>query len=100
MAPTDKYRQQILETQIDRGEASAIALAIELPEALIILDDMRARKVAENLKLKVTGTIGVIIRAKLNGTIKSIKPILFKIRQTDFRLSDEVEKEAMKAANE
>lgn len=97
---TDKYRQQILETQIDLGEASAIALALEFPESMIILDDYKARKVAENLGLEITGTIGVIIIAKKRGYIGSIKPYLEKIRSTNFRLSEEIEKQALKEADE
>lgn len=83
----DKYRQQLLEMQIDKGESSAIALALETPDSTIILDDFKARKIAEHLGLKITGTIGVIVKAKLNGIIPSIKPILSKIRATDFRLT-------------
>jgi len=97
---TDKYRQRILETQVDRGEASAIALALEFPESMIILDDYRARKIAENLGLEITGTIGVIIIAKKRGIINSIKPYLEKIRATNFRLSEEIEMRALKEADE
>ncbi len=99
-AATDKYRQQILETQVDRGEASAIALALEFPESRLILDDYKARKIAENLGLEITGTIGVFIIAKKRGIIKSIKPYLEKIRATNFRLSNEIEKQALKEAEE
>ena len=37
--------------QIDRGEASAIALALETPDSTIILDDYKARKIAEQLDI-------------------------------------------------
>ena len=97
---TDKYRQQLLEMQIDKGESSAIALALETPNSTKILDDYKARKVAERLGITFTGTIGVIIKAKLSGIIPSIKPILEKIKQTDFRLSAEIELFALKVANE
>ncbi len=96
----DKYRQQLLEMQIDKGESSAIALALEMTDCTIILDDYKARKIADKLGLKFTGTIGVIIRAKLNGIIPSIKPILEKVKKTDFRLSPEIELLALKEANE
>lgn len=79
----NNYMQQLLEMQVDKGEASAIALALEMPESTIILDDFRARKVAERLKVNFTGTIGVIIKAKLQGIISSIKPLLSKIKQTN-----------------
>ena len=51
---TDKYRQQLLEIQIDKGESSAIALALETPNCTIILDDYKARKIADQLGLHFT----------------------------------------------
>ena len=96
----DKYRQQLLEMQIDKGESSAIALALETPDSTVILDDYKARKIAEQLGITYTGTIGVIIKAKLKGIIPAIKPFLEKIKQTDFRLSSEIELQALKEANE
>ena len=96
----DRYRQQLLEMQIDKGEASAIALALETTDNIVILDDWKARKLAERLGLSVTGTLGVIIRAKNTGQIQSIKPYLEKIRKTNFRISEELEQIALKEANE
>ncbi len=96
----DKYKQQLLEMQIDKGEASAIALAIETPDSTVILDDYKARKIAHQLGLNYTGTIGVIIKAKLNGVIPSIKPLLEKIKATNFHLSIDIQLQALKEANE
>lgn len=96
----DKYRQQLLEMQIDKGESSAIALALETPDSTVILDDYKARKIAQQLGIIYTGTIGVIIKAKLKEIIPSIKPLLEKIKQTDFRLSSEIESLALKEAKE
>lgn len=98
--PSDLQKQQILELQVDKGEASAIALALELPGSLIILDDLQARILAEHLDIAVTGTFGVIVKAKLKGVIPSIKPLLAKIKQTNFRISPAVEAAALKQANE
>ena len=100
VAVEDQYRQQLLEMQIDKGESSAIALALETPNSTVILDDYKARKIAEKLGIVFTGTIGVIIKAKLKGIIPSIKTLLEKIKQTDFRLSEEIEFEAIKEAKE
>ena len=97
---SDKSRQRILELQIDRGESSAIALAIEIPKSNLILDDFKARKIAQQLGISFTGTIGVIIKAKLNGIIPSIKPYLEKIKETNFRISAEIELQALKEAKE
>lgn len=97
---TDKFRIQILEIQIDKGESSAIALALEIPESTLILDDIKARKIAQGLGLNFTGTIGIIIKAKLQSIIPSIKPIIEKIKQTNFRISPEVERQAYNQAKE
>lgn len=97
---TDKSKQRLLELQLDKGESSAIALALETKDSIVILDDIKARKIAGRLGLNYTGTIGVIVKAKLQGIIPSIKPIIIKIKQTDFRLSTEVEMEALRQAGE
>ena len=96
----DESRQRLLELQIDKGESSAIALALETPDSIVIIDDNKARKIANLLGLTYTGTIGVIIRAKLQGILPSIKPVLDKIKQTNFRLTDEIEAQALKQAGE
>lgn len=96
----DKSKQQLLEMQIDKGESSAIALALETPNSTIILDDYKARKIAEKLGLAYTGTIGVIIKAKLLGIIPSIKPLLDRMKHTDFRLSADIELQALKESKE
>ncbi len=96
----DHTCQKVLELQIDKGESSAIALALELPNSTLILDDYKARKIANSLELPYIGTIGVVIKAKLLGIIPSIKPILDKMKKTNFRLSAELEKDALIAANE
>jgi predicted nucleic acid-binding protein len=66
----------------------------------VILDDFKARKITNQLGLNFTGTIGVIVKTKLNGIIPSIQPLLSKIRETDFRLSTELELIALKEAGE
>jgi predicted nucleic acid-binding protein len=96
----DKSKQNILELQIDKGESSAISLALEFPQSTIILDDYKARKIARKLGISYTGTLGVIISAKHKGIIPSIKPILEKIKNTNFRVSAEIELKALKEANE
>lgn len=97
---SDQGRQRILQMQIDKGESSAIALALEIPDCTLILDDYKARRVAKNLGLNYTGTIGIIIKAKLIGKIVSIKPYLEKIKETNFRISAEIELQALKEAGE
>lgn len=71
-----------------------------MPDSLLILDDFKARKIAQRLHLAFTGTIGVIVKAKLTGIIPSVKPILEKIKTTNFRLSADLESKILKEANE
>jgi predicted nucleic acid-binding protein len=88
--PGNKHYQNILKMELDEGEASAIALSLETANSILILDDLKGRKVADRLKLKYSGTLGLILGAKKVGILKSVKPVLDKIRSTDFRFSDEL----------
>ena len=99
-AVKDKKYQEFLETQIDKGEASAIALAVEVPKSLLLLDDLKARKLAKKLNLNFTGTLGVLHRAKKENAIKRIKPLLVKIQETDFRISQNIIDELLRINNE
>lgn len=96
----DKKLQLLFEEVLDLGEATALTLAFETEDCTVILDDLKARKIAAKLNLKVTGTIGVIVKAKQRGTIHSVKPLFEKILATDFRISDKVIKEAILEAGE
>lgn len=58
---------------LHRGEAEAIALAIELRSSLILLDDADARLAATTFGLRKTGVIGILIKAKLDGKIESLR---------------------------
>jgi predicted nucleic acid-binding protein len=86
--PIDTHYQKILEMDLDKGEASAIALSLELDNSIMILDDLKGRKIAERLKLRYSGTFGLILIAKQKGIIKSVAPILAKIKETNFRFSE------------
>lgn len=97
---SNQQNQKKLEVQLDSGEASAIALAIELKDCLLILDDLQGRKVATTLKLEFTGTLGVLVRAKNAGHIASIKIILQELKKIKFRISAEVEKDILLQSNE
>ncbi|MEM6766714.1 MAG: DUF3368 domain-containing protein [Bacteroidota bacterium] len=99
-SPKDQQKQQLLSFQVDKGEASAIALAMELPTEAIILDDYKARQLAVKLGLPVTGTLGVLIKAKNQEIIPSVIPILEKLKQTNFRISNQLVEEVLEMAGE
>ena len=86
----DKKYQKFVQTQVDIGEASIIALATEKNDSLLIIDDLKARKLAKHLGIRFTGTLGVINKAKALGLIDKIKPLIEKLRETNFRISDNI----------
>jgi len=94
-----KY-QKFLETQIDSGEASAIALASEFDTVLLLLDDLKARKLANQLNFKITGTLGIIHKAKQMSIIDKVKPLIDKLVATDFRIADTIIAELLKLNKE
>lgn len=65
---------------LDKGEAEAIVLATEIAADLIILDESLGRFHAKHIGLKVTGTIGMLLKAKELGYITEIKPLLLELR--------------------
>ena len=70
----------LLRQQLDRGEAEAIALAIQLDADLLLIDEKQGRKVANNFNIKFSGILGVLIIAKRKGLISEVKPLLDQLR--------------------
>ncbi len=99
-SPQNANIQRMALANLDPGESSAIALAIELEDCLLILDDMKGRKFAESMGIAITGTLGVVIEAKKSGIIPSVKEVLDEIRQTNFRLTEQLEQMALRLAGE
>ena len=85
---------------LDKGEAEAIVLALEVGADLILLDESDARRVAELYDLQKTGSLGVLIKAKRQGRIQSLKVYLDQLRSTGFYLSAKVYNEVLEAVNE
>jgi predicted nucleic acid-binding protein len=99
-SPVNTTYHEILSIEVDSGEATAIALALENKNSLIILDDYRARKLAEKLGLHYTGTLGIFLKAKELNIIPSIRSILGKIQKTNFRFSEKIFNEILSRASE
>ncbi|MDO5664026.1 MAG: DUF3368 domain-containing protein [Bacteroidia bacterium] len=97
---TNKNYLQILATRLDIGEASAIALAMEKRNVLLILDDLKGRKEAEKLGFAITGTLGVLFKAQRENVIESIKPYLNSLKTVGFRISSELEMNLLKRSGE
>ena len=69
-AAQDTRQQQLLALTLDQGEASAIALALEQPECLLIMDERRGRQVAQQLQL-IVGEV----RAKVPHDLDVLRPV-------------------------
>ena len=80
-------QQNALSLILDAGEASAIALVLETENSLLIIDEKKGRRTAQQLNLKITGTLGVIRRAKEKSLVNSIADLLIKLENADFRIS-------------
>jgi predicted nucleic acid-binding protein len=87
-------------SDLDRGEAEVIALAQELGSDLVLIDERLARRHAKRLGLKLTGTLGVLLRAKRLGLIPSVSPSIEQLLEGGIRLSDSVISEALSLAGE
>ncbi len=96
----NKTYQAVLSATVDLGEASAIALAIEEQDCLLILDDDRARKTATRLGINYVGTLGLLVAAKEAQSIPAVKLVLASIKATNFRISEGLEKKILMLAGE
>jgi len=74
---------------LGKGEAEVIALASNMGAATII-DDLKARRIAENMGLKVTGTIGVLLKAERAGLVDSAYKKGKELLEKGFYVSDEL----------
>ncbi len=89
LKPNQKKIDELSEI-LDIGEASAIALALENPNSLLIIDDAKGRKFAAKYGLKIVGTIGFLIKAQKSGVIKDAFPIIIHMINNGFRISKTV----------
>lgn len=85
-----KIKIQELEAVLDKGEASAIALALETEESLLIIDEKKGREVARSLNIEIIGTLRIIQMAKQKGLILSVWPLIEDLQKAGFRISQKV----------
>ena len=85
---------------LDSGERETIALALAKSDPLLILDDAAARTYAQTLGLRLTGTLGVLVKAKQSGLITAIRPCLDQLDKLGFYLRTPVRAKILSLAIE
>lgn len=85
---------------LGRGETEVLMLGLELERAVLVLDDSLARKTAQLLQLKFTGTLGILLDAKKANLISNITPHLNRLQTLGFRLAPHTYQMILKLAEE
>ena len=92
--------EAVLRRSLGDGERETVALAVELQAERILLDDRPARRVAQELGLRVTGTAGVLLVAKRHALIPRIRPYLDELINRSFFIRPELYDELLRIADE
>ncbi len=101
VATTDDALVRLLRRDLDDGKAEAIALAVEQPCDVLLLDECEARTVAGTFSLRKTGTIGLLMRAKQEGRITSLKVEMDRLRnEAGFWIDEGLYRRALAAVGE
>jgi predicted nucleic acid-binding protein len=87
-------------TDLGPGETEVLALALESPDPVVILDDNLARRAAAVLEVRFTGTLGLLLDAKRAGLVSTVEPQLDRLQRLRFRLSAKAREVILRAAGE
>lgn len=80
LAPMDKLLARSFSATLHPGEAECLALAMENPGSLLVLDDLSARAAARANGLVFTGTLGILVQSKASGLVAELAPLLETLR--------------------
>lgn len=99
--PKDMMLLKQLKEELDEGEAEAIVLAKELHADFLLIDERLGTKKAKDQGLNTIGLLGVLMKAKEEGLISYVKPIIEELeKEAGFWISDKLRKMLLKVAGE
>ena len=96
----NQMAKNMYKTQLHEGEVEVMILSLEQDADLVVIDDANAKKHAKYLNLNVTGTLGILIKAKQKGYINELKPILEEMVEKHIYLSDKLIKMCLEQVGE
>lgn len=96
----DHSEKKMYKAKLHDGEVEVMILAQEQEADLVVLDDNAAKKTAKYLGLRVTGTLGILVKAKRQGIIEEVRPLLSEMRKNGFYVSSNVERMVLEQAGE
>lgn len=100
-AVEDRTMLKALSSELDPGEAEAIVLALEMKAEQVLIDERRGRMIAARLNLHYTGILGVLVEAKSQGFISTVKPLLDDlINKAGFWVTEPLYKSVLRLVNE
>ena len=98
---SDQSLVRVLQRELDNGEAAAITLAVQVKAKWILLDEKEGRKIAKSLGLKVTGVLGILLRARHEGRLPSMQKAMDQLRdRAGFRIKAELYADLMRKNGE
>jgi predicted nucleic acid-binding protein len=97
---TPAIPEVVLVWDLGPGESAVLAVVLEQPESMAILDDQAARQCAQVLSIPTQGTLGLLLVAKQQGLIPVVRPVLEQLKQAGMYLSDRLERQILAAADE
>lgn len=98
---SDRTLAEALSTELDIGEAEAIALAVEIQADQVLIDERRGRLIASRLNLQYTGILGILVEAKSQGLIAEVQPLLNAlINDAGFWVTEPLRNSVLQLVNE